>query len=1269
MSSKPPVFFDFDIRIHKRAPGDYEVTAETRAEGRAGPEPLQWHPPPELQVKLGWLQNQEEYRLTQADFRQIGSQLFEALFHGQVLRLFTGLWDQQVQKRPDTYLRLRLDVDERAPEIAALPWELLYWGGVHLGTQTRTLITRQLLDLDFGPIQPLTLDALPLALVVIPDVSNLDTDAERQRIKKTLTLARLPFEVLDGVVTVSRLADTLASRSYQVVHFIGHGDFVEDEDEEGTWQGRLRFNSPSGGEEWVAQERLQALFGAYAATTRLVVLNACRGGVIGERRAMQPGRGFVGLVPALLKAGVAAVVAMQHEVHDDMAIQFAESFYKRLSRGQWAGHVDLAVALARNDCFVTNPSDWAFAALVLYLRAADGLLFDLPHSEAAEEAVLLEEVLRMLHLPDVHIGDGVISAGEQRLTLTPPQAEALEKYLATTPAATADEREARYLARLCLHPDFHRWQRQYVVLSGSYQRQTPEITPAFTRLIVRGEGAQRQIERVPLPDIRQALAEHRAFVLLAQPGGGKTTVLQRLALDVALQRLQGAAQPLTWLPLFVRLASQEPQETPLAFLERMWRLAMPGSSAGAFTEALQQGDLCILCDALNESLRERYWERVRSWKDFAHDLPAGNRLVITCRRQDYQSELAVQQIEIDPLSPGQIEDFACKYLTPERGQSFWQTLQDKHGDLVELASIPYYLLMMLDEYAAKKRLPASRGELFHGFVQRLLQRERDEKRHEDWIDADAQMTALASLAFAMQEQGVGTEMPLSQALSAMPGEVTLPAGKVVVTPPSTVLHLAQGANLLAEVETDGSVAVKFMHHLLQEYFAALKLLLKWDGGEDLSLLWRVPWLKEEMPAAERGEWDPLPSPPTTRWEESTIVAASLAPALVDAVRPANPALAARCLLEGCEPEGESLAASRQDMLARLDDPNAHLRSRIEAGLLLGRLGDPRFPVETFDGVKVILPPLVEIPSGRAVIGSGWWNLRANTDERPRHTVTLAHYALGRFPVTNAEFKCFMDAGGYDEERFWSEGGKYWRKGEPVPGEEDPAEWWLQTWKRWKANPAEIEERLRSSLLTAMEARDWREYITWSEEDWLRGVRRLYPEGQRFSEPRFWQDQDFNNPSQPVVGVCWYEAAAYANWLKEVTGQPLRLPSEPEWEWAARRGRRAFPWSGSWDPERLNSLEGRVLRTTPVGAYPQGMTPDGLHDLAGNVWEWTGTRYAPYPYDPDAKLEDLDAVGLRVVRGGGWAANRRMVRCAFRLRDSPWNWSHDLGFRVARSLSA
>ncbi len=87
----------------------------------------------------------------------------------------------------------------------------------------------------------------------------------------------------------------------------------------------------------------------------------------------------------------------------------------------------------------------------------------------------------------------------------------------------------------------------------------------------------------------------------------------------------------------------------------------------------------------------------------------------------------------------------------------------------------------------------------------------------------------------------------------------------------------------------------------------------------------------------------------------------------------------------------------------------------------------------------------------------------------------------------------------------------------------------------------------------------------------------------------------------------------------------------------------------------------------MGVYPHGATPDGLHDLAGNVYEWTATLYRPYRYDPADGREDPLADGLRVMRGGSWYVGRTNVRCSYRDWDDPWNWDYYLGYRLARSL--
>ena len=129
-------------------------------------------------------------------------------------------------------------------------------------------------------------------------------------------------------------------------------------------------------------------------------------------------------------------------------------------------------------------------------------------------------------------------------------------------------------------------------------------------------------------------------------------MLQRIALDKAFAYLRGEDDAL--IPLFVRLSAQEVDESPRRFLERMWHEAMPGRQVDAATEVrevLHRGRLCILCDALNEARREKYADRMHDWREFAADLPAGNQLVFSCRKLDYGGELAIQQVEIDPLTP------------------------------------------------------------------------------------------------------------------------------------------------------------------------------------------------------------------------------------------------------------------------------------------------------------------------------------------------------------------------------------------------------------------------------------------------------------------------------------------------------------------------------------------------------------------------------------------------------------------------------------------
>jgi formylglycine-generating enzyme required for sulfatase activity len=155
---------------------------------------------------------------------------------------------------------------------------------------------------------------------------------------------------------------------------------------------------------------------------------------------------------------------------------------------------------------------------------------------------------------------------------------------------------------------------------------------------------------------------------------------------------------------------------------------------------------------------------------------------------------------------------------------------------------------------------------------------------------------------------------------------------------------------------------------------------------------------------------------------------------------------------------------------------------------------------------------------------------------------------------------------------------------------------------------------------------------------------------------------------PVVYVTWHDARAYVRWLQETTEQPYRLPTEPEWEKAARgENGLIWPWGNDWDEQKCNVKLSGPGETTPVGQYsPAGDSPYGCADLAGNVWEWCSTLHKAYPYRPDDGRENLDASGNRVLRGGYWNSSPGRVRCAYRSVSHPVSHFFSLGFRVARS---
>ncbi|GAA2149109.1 CHAT domain-containing protein [Humibacillus xanthopallidus] len=300
--------------------------------------------------------------------KEFGADLFRALFNDKALAILRT--SQYVAAKRQRGLRLRIRFAD-ATALANLPWELLYDPERHwYPCQLSRFPTLRFVDLP-EPVLPLRVTGPLRMLVVISspsDLPALEVEREwtllRDELDPLVQSGRLELELLP-VASLEDVRETLMHRDFHIFHYIGHGGSDED-----TGEGHLAFTGPDGRQRRVTGSQLGVMLSN--SPIRLAVLNSCEGGHVSD---VDP---YASTAIALVEQGIPAVVAMQFQITDAAATAFSRTLYDSVTAGR---PVDLAVTLARQAVLAASEGEWATP--VLYLRAVDGVLFDL---EARPEA-------------------------------------------------------------------------------------------------------------------------------------------------------------------------------------------------------------------------------------------------------------------------------------------------------------------------------------------------------------------------------------------------------------------------------------------------------------------------------------------------------------------------------------------------------------------------------------------------------------------------------------------------------------------------------------------------------------------------------------------------------------------------------------------------------------------------------------------------------------------------------------------------------------------
>ena len=802
---------------------------------------------------------------------------------------------------------------------------------------------------------------------------------------------------------------------------------------------------------------------------------------------------------------------------------------------------------------------------------------------------------------------------------------------------------------------------------------------------------------------------HQHVVLLGGPGSGKTTLVHYLVYSAATQE-NGNRLARKAFPVHVRLAdvASDGDNSLMTLLTGVHEARRFSSGtelnptiASFLISRIESGEAALYLDGLDE-VRPELLRPLIATITYIADHFQQCKIVVTCREYDYLSHgpserLPFPELAILPFSLSEMLSYVERWYEAfarvqplNNAEQLKRQLSDSlhdDEDVREMAATPLLLTLLTIMSITPGRLPSVRSSLYYLTIRQLLA-EMPPWRGQDGVSSITVEEILPIAAKVANRLHMRDETPDSHEGFSMRelGKIIsehLGLDQQLGLREYRDIHRKVNAYLIRITQTNGLIVdqgngvLTFAHRALREFLAGMHFLNGADYEISLACAekphWRQPLLLMASHGSREGQslfylvkfiadaaapWKSINF--SSALERKLVVAEMLAEigrqALVsrgysrvvakDEAGPPETGLWNRVVLELYRMYTE--AELRTDQRVRL----------LSA---LGELGDPRFV--QFDGTIRLIDPssMVQLPGGDFELGTNDREviLGSRLPPTPVRQVKVDSFFMAKYPVTNTEYRAFMEEGGYRDLELWdTDEAKLWLVGDP-----------------------DFVRRLYEESLSSFD-RDFQPELTDERRNETELLANLWLMAKARTEPFFWRDIRFNRPNQPVVGVNWWEARAYCNWLTRRLGNQrlvdgdfvFRLPTEHEWERAARPDQhpRSYPWGdeapdGNKAHSRLGTV--KIQRSTPVGAFPQGTWLGGPLDLSGNVWEWTASKAVDPGLEFDLGRDDPSGIKDRVIRGGSWYCLQPLaMRTEYRGVDRLQNVYVDLGFRIVTSMS-